>query len=65
MPTARTQPSVFAKTVAKDYLKTVEDLRVVLKQKRKEYKEAVAKEKKSKNTRGVRRSKRKEGECVC
>lgn len=48
MPTARTQPSVFSKTVAKDYLKLVQEIREVLKQKRKEYKEAVAKEKKAK-----------------
>jgi len=51
MPTtrrARTQESVFAKEVAKNYLKKTEKIRSVLKQKRKEYKEALAKEKKAK-----------------
>jgi hypothetical protein len=45
---ARTQQSVFAKEVAKHYVKEVEKIRVVLKQKRKEYKEAAVKEKKAK-----------------
>ncbi len=51
MPTtrrARTQESVFAKEVAKNYLKETERIRDILKQKRKEYKEASAKEKKAK-----------------
>ena len=50
MPTTRraTQQSVFAKEVAKNYAKAVEKIRVVLKNKRKEYKEAETKEKKAK-----------------
>jgi hypothetical protein len=51
MPTTRratTQQSVFAKEVAKNYVKEVEKIRVVLKEKRKEYKEAAVKEKKAK-----------------
>jgi len=44
----RTHRSAYAKPIAKNYLKEVEKIRVVLKQKRKEYKEAAAKEKKAK-----------------
>lgn len=44
----RTHRSVYAKPTAKNYLNEVEKIRVVLKQKRKEYKEAAAKEKKAK-----------------
>jgi hypothetical protein len=50
---ARTQQSVFAKEVAKHYVKEVEKIRAVLKQKRKEYKEAAAKEKKAKTQEAI------------
>jgi hypothetical protein len=56
MPTtrrARTQQSVFAKEVAKHYVKEVEKIRAVLKQKRKEYKEAAVKEKKAKTQEAI------------
>jgi hypothetical protein len=44
----RTHRSAFFKPIAKRYVAEVENIRVVLKQKRKEYKEAAAKEKKAK-----------------
>jgi hypothetical protein len=50
---ARTQQSVFAKEVAKHYVKEIEKIRVVLKQKRKEYKEAAVKEKKAKTQEAI------------
>jgi hypothetical protein len=56
MPTTRrvrTQESVFAKEVAKHYVKEVEKIRAVLKQKRKEYKEAAVKEKKAKTQEAI------------
>ena len=52
MPTTRrrvrTHRSVFAKPTAKSYAAEVEKIHVVLKQKRKDYKEAAAQEKKAK-----------------
>ena len=52
MPTTRrrvrTHRSAFAKPTAKSYVDEVEKIRIVLKQKRKDYKEAAAQEKKAK-----------------